>query len=114
MLVGVCDPLIILFAKFVLFGVRIWVAPPPKTLNKVFALLVGGQCLESPFLVPRDDVSDVVAQPFFIDVLHFRPDVARLFVRINIALVGRLRPDGQRPYANGHQCECKVLDNSNF
>src|SRR5687768_2755907 len=67
-LVGVGDTLVILFAVFVLFRVRVGVAAAPEILDEVLTLLVGGQSIERPLFFLGDDVSDVGVAPFLISL----------------------------------------------
>jgi hypothetical protein len=69
MLIGICDAFIVLFAKFVLLGVGVRVAPPPELLDKVLALFIGCKSLEGLFFFVSDDVGDIVLKLFFVNVL---------------------------------------------
>jgi hypothetical protein len=66
MLVGVSDAFVILFLELVFVGVRVRVAPPPESLYELLALFIRFQLFEGFPLFIRDDVGDILFQPFFV------------------------------------------------
>src|SRR5215471_10446167 len=99
MLIGIGDALVVLFLKFVLFGVGRGIAALPESFNEVIALFVVRELLEGGTLFIGDDVGDVLVKPLFVGlaqlllkslgVLFTLLLVLRAFQRIDG--VGRLR-----------------------
>src|SRR3984893_1392883 len=71
MLVGVAYTLVVVFFVFVLFGVGGRIAALPEGFNKVIALLVVRELLESRPLFVGDDPDDVFFQPLLIRAAQF-------------------------------------------
>src|SRR5580658_1842504 len=69
-LIGVGDAPVVLFFKFVLLGIRSWVAPQPELFGEAFTLGVVREDLERPALFIGDDVSDVLVEPDLIGRLQ--------------------------------------------
>src|SRR6476469_4876342 len=96
MLVGVGNALVMFFLEFVLFGVRRGIAALPKRFNKVVALFVVGQLLESRSLFIGNDVRDVFVEPFLVRLAQFLLEgagilLSRLLIRGALQGVNRIR-----------------------
>src|SRR5690349_6075182 len=81
-LIRVSDAFVILFAELVFFGIRVRVATTPKVFNKIFTFLVRLKGEKGLFLSTRNDVGNVVVQPFFIGVFELGFDVAGLLADV--------------------------------
>src|SRR5271170_3942466 len=85
MLVGICDPPVMLFFVFVLFRVGSGVAALPESFNEVVALFVVGKLFEGgPFLV-GDNPDHVLVQPFLVSLAEL--NVQRPFLRLLLLLI---------------------------
>src|SRR5262249_50415693 len=71
MLVGVLDAPIMFVFVFVLRGIRRGVTTQPELLNKLVALRVVAQFLESRQLFVGDDPADIFVQPLFVNSAEF-------------------------------------------
>src|SRR5205823_8108109 len=70
MLVGIRDARVMLFAIFILRGIRIWIPPQPEVLNKLVAFLVVAQALERLHLLVGDDPPHVLIDPLLVHALQ--------------------------------------------
>ena len=69
MLVGVSDALEMFFLEFVLFGIGVRVAAPPKLFNEPLAFFIRVQPPESLPLSLRDDVGNIFVEPLWKIIL---------------------------------------------
>src|ERR1700722_17389266 len=83
-LVRIRDAGIMLFAVFVLWGVRIWVAAEPELLDELVAFLIVAQALERLHLLVSDDPAHVLIDPLLVLPLQL---VLQRFVLGNPLLV---------------------------
>ena len=88
-LVGIRNPLVVLFLVFVFFGVRRGIAPLPESFNEVVALFIVRELLESCSLFIGDDVNHVFVEPLLVRLAQFLlecPLVPLLLLLIGTAL----------------------------
>ncbi len=70
-LVGIGDPAIVLLFELVFRGPRVRVPAGPELLDELLFLLRRGKLFEDRFFVVRDDVDNVLFQPFLEIILSF-------------------------------------------
>src|SRR2546430_8666732 len=80
MFVGVLDAPIVLILKFVVFAIRIRIAPLPKSLYELVALFVVRELHERFAFVVSDDPANVLVQPLLIRGPQFFPQGFRILL----------------------------------
>ena len=79
-LVGVLDAAIVLFAEFVLLGIRSGIAAEPELLDECVALFIGAEEFESLLFFRGDDVTHVFIEPGLVGLADFFLKVAETFL----------------------------------
>ena len=66
MLIGVCNPAVMLFLEFVVSSPLIGIAAGPELLYKILTLLFGLEVLKDVFFFVGDDVDYILLQPLLV------------------------------------------------
>jgi hypothetical protein len=69
--VGIFDAAVMLFLEFVFFGIGSGIAALPEGFDELVTLLVVGELFERLPLFVRDDVNDVLVEPFLVGLAEF-------------------------------------------
>jgi len=89
----------VLFLEFVVWRFWIRVAPLPELLDELVPLLVGGEFLKDALLFLRNDVIDVLGQPFSVVLLQ----LLLLILLFRFLLLAEHRTTGKNRQSGGHK-----------